>query len=173
MKTFLINLIIVLVLLVCPTCCVVKSIQFDQQCAGYIKQAADANTVELALERLNMAIDYVEANNLIKGYTSIMWQTEDENIGFWYDNLKACQHELQIGLNGTPLEKTNLLLKIRESLVDNHERGVSLTIPNGISRYPHNLLWGILNLISILGICVIISYGLYLFYEYYYNFLEL
>lgn len=161
MKTFLINLVIILVCLVCPTCCVVKHVQFNQQCAGYIKQAADANTVELSLERLNLAINYVEANNLTSGYTSVMWRTEDENIGFWYDNLKACQHELQTGLNGTPLEKTNLLLKIRESLLDNHEGNDSLTIPDGISRYPHNLPWGILNLISILGIFIIISYRLY------------
>lgn len=157
MKTFLINTVIILLCLICPTCCTVKSIQFDQQCAGYIKQAADANTVELALERLNLGIDYVEANNLTSGYTSVIWRTEDENIGFWYNNLKACQKELNAGLNQTPLEKTNLLLKVRESLVDNHDGSISLTIPPGISRYPTNLLygiWGFLSSIILLGLII-------------------
>jgi len=166
MKIFLINVVIVLVCLVCPTCCVVKSVQFDQQCAGYIKQATDANTVELALERLNMAIDYVEEHDLTEGYTSVMWRTEDENIGFWYENLKACQHELQAGLNGTPLEKTNLLLKIRESLVDNHDGGITLTIPGGISRYPNNLLYGLWGLLSFFGIIGIVLWDLYQGWEY-------
>ena len=158
MKTFLINLVIMLICLVSPVYCIINSIKFDQQCSGYIKQAADANTVELALDRLNIAIDYIEKNDLTSGYTSAVWKTEDENIGFWYDNLKACQHELQEGLNGTSLEKTNLLLKIRESLVDNHNGDVSLTMPSGISRYPNNLLWGIYNLFSMLlfAICLTI-----------------
>ena len=166
MKTFLINAVIIIVCLICPTCCAVKNIQFDQQCAGYIKQAADANTVELALERLNMAIEYIEANNLTSGYTSVMWRTENENIGFWYNNLKACQQELQAGLNESPLEKTNLLLKIRESLIDNHDGGITLTIPDGISRYPDNLLYGICGLLSLLGIIGIVLLDLYKGWEY-------
>ena len=166
MKTFLINVVIILLCLVCPACCAVKSVQFDQQCAGYIKQAADANTVELALERLNIAIEYVEEHDLTEGYTSVMWRTEDENIGFWYENLKACQHELQEGINGTPLEKTNLLLKIRESLVDNHGGGITLTIPDGISRYPNNLLYGLLGWLSFLGIIGIVLWDLYGCWEY-------
>lgn len=161
MKTFLINVVIILACLICPTCCVVKNIQFDQQCAGYIKQAADANTVELALERLNMAINYVEKHNFTEGYTSVIWRTEDENIGFWYENLKACQHELQEGLNGTPLEKTNLLLKIRESLVDNHDGGITLTIPNGISVYPNNLLFGLWGWLSSLVILILVIWDIY------------
>lgn len=166
MKTFLINVVIVLACLVCPTCCVVKSVQFDQRCAGYIKQAADANTVELALERLNMAIEYVEKHNLTDGYTSVLWRTEDENMGFWYENLKACKHELQEGLNGTPLEKTNLLLKIRESLVDNHDGGTTLTIPDGISRYPNNFPYGLMGLLSGLVIVILVLWDLYQGWEY-------
>jgi hypothetical protein len=50
--------------LIVPTIVIVKSVQFNQQCAGYLKQAADANTVELALERVNMALDYIESHGL-------------------------------------------------------------------------------------------------------------
>lgn len=39
--------------LVAPTALIVKSVKFDQECGGYLKQAANAATPELALERLN------------------------------------------------------------------------------------------------------------------------
>lgn len=143
-------LFIGLVALIGPVVTIVKSVQFQQQCSGYIKQAADANTAELALSRINTAIGYVESHGLTSGYTSVAWKTEDENIGFWYENLKACQEELTNCLDGTQLEKSNVLMKVRESLTDEGEKGTTLTIPSGISRYPNNLLFGIWNLISVL-----------------------
>lgn len=137
-----------------------KSIQFDQQCGGYLKQAADANTVEIALERLTLAINYIEKHNLTNGYTSILYNTEDENIEFWYKNLKACQSELQNCFGCTQLEKSNVLMKVRESLTDNKKNGTTLTIPDGIYIYPNNLVWAILTWFSILvfAIFVIILY---------------
>ena len=134
--------------LITPTVCVVKSIQFKQNCSGYLKQAADANSAELALARLNIALDYIERHGLTDGYTSVLWRTEDENIGYWYQNLKVCQHELSDCLDGTQLEKSNVLMKVRESLTDEGKDGTGLTIPHGISRYPDNLLLGILRLLS-------------------------
>ena len=64
-------------------------VEFEQNCTGYLKQAADANTIELAIDRLDKAIEYAESKNWTDGYTSILWKTEDENIGFWYKNLKS------------------------------------------------------------------------------------
>lgn len=153
-------LLIGLTLIIGPTVCIVKSIKFTQQCSGYLKQAADANTAELALSRINIAIEYVEDHELTSGYTSAIWRTEDENIGFWYENLKACQEELTRCLDGTQLEKSNVLMKVRESLTDDGEKGTKLTIPNGISRYPYNLLFGIWNLISIIALLFLIGYFL-------------
>ena len=122
-----------------PICCIIKSVKFDQQCSGYIKQAADANTPELALERINIAIDYIERNGLTKGYTSVLWRTEDENVGFWYRNIKACQKELSDCIGGTQLEKSNVLMKAHEALTDDDGKPIA---PPGISRFPNNLFWG-------------------------------
>ena len=119
MKYFIASLLIVLGLIT-PVSCTVKTIQFKQDCAGYLKQAADA------------------------GYTSVLWTTEDENIGFWYENVKACKSELEACLNSSQLEQTNVLMKVRESLMD----GKELTIPNGISRYPNNAVWMIFGWLS-------------------------
>ncbi len=141
--------------LICPTICIIKWISFTQNCEGFLKQVADANTPEIALERLNIARNYIESHNITNGYTSIVYRTEDENVEFWYRNIVACQNELELCLESSQLEKTNVLMKVRESLTDEGEKGTVLTIPDGISRHPHNVLWAILNTIS--GIILIAS----------------
>lgn len=148
---FILGLCLIIVGAIVPTICIVKSIQFDQNCEGYLKQAADANTVELASERISKALEYIEENNLTTGYTSVLWKTEDENVEYWYNNIKACQSELKMAVNSSQLEKTNLLMKVRESLTDigkGDNGGTIITIPKGISRYPNNTSWGVLRWIS-------------------------
>lgn len=126
----------------------VAQIEFDQNCGGYLKQAADANTAELALKRLDKAVKYAEERGLTKGYTSVFYKTEDDNIGYWYQNLKACQKELQEVIGKSQLEQTNVLMKVRESLTDDGENGTELTIPGGIARYPNNVFYGLLMLLA-------------------------
>jgi len=125
-------------------------LEFDQNCGGYLKQAADANTAELSLKRLNMAVKYAEDHGLTEGYTSVFYKTEDDNIGYWYQNLKACQKELQEVIGKSQLEQTNVLMKVRESLTDNGKEGTELTVPSGIACYPNNMFYGILTLLGIL-----------------------
>ena len=149
MKKFL-ALVILAIGLICPTITIVKSIQFNQGCKGYLKQTADANSIELALERLNKAIDYVEANNLTSGYTSMVYRTEDENIEFWYNNLLTCKQELTECIESSQFEKTNVLMKVRESLTDQSEHGIVITYPPGLSRYPNNKTFAFFNFFSLL-----------------------
>lgn len=135
---------------------IVKSITLNQKCTGHLKRAADANTVETASAELEIAIAYLEKNNLTDGYTSVFWKTPDEDIEFWYNNLKASQNELlKVDSTTSSLEKSNLLMKLRETLIDNGEKGDALTVPDGLSRYPNNFLWGLL-----MGLGVIIIVGL-------------
>lgn len=56
--------------------------------------------------------------------------------------------------DATSLEKSNLLIKLRESLTDEEKNGVSVTIPDGISVYPNNVLyfwWGLFSGIFCFG----------------------
>lgn len=146
------NLAIALIIcaFIVPIICIVRGVVFNQNCGGYLEQAANANSVELALERLNVAIEYVEEHNMTDGYTSVLWKTESDNIDYWYRNLKTCQEELETCVNSSQLEKTNVLLKVRESLTDEGKDGTKLITPGGISRYPNNALFGIFNWISLL-----------------------
>ncbi len=142
--------ILLLACCVMPVSTVVMNVEFRQDCSGYLKQAADANSVEIALNRIDKALKYIEANGMTNGYTSVFYRTEDENVCFWYQNIKACKKELASCINSTPLEKTNVLMKVRESLTDQGENGTVLTIPSGISRYPNNALYATLNIISLI-----------------------
>ena len=71
---------------------------------------------------------------------------------FWYKNMKAAYEELDsLPEDATDLEKTNMLMKLRESLVDSAEDCISVTHPEGISIYPDNVLyfwWGLLSFIA-------------------------
>ena len=128
---------------------ITKQIELKQNITGYLKRAADANTIALANEELTKSIDYLESNNLTNGYTSILWKTPDEDLDFWYRNLKASQSELQNLKSESALERTNVLIKLRETLLDSGEKS-KVTVPDGLSVYPNNKLWAFLMLIGIL-----------------------
>lgn len=136
---------------------IIKSIQFNQACGGNLKRAADANSVEIAKQELKTALDYMEVNSLTSGYTSVLWKTPDEDIGFWYKNLKTAYNELDsLPENSSSLEKSNMLIKLRETLLD-HGKTDTITVPDGISRYPQNAFWGVMMWIS--GIVLLVSWA--------------
>jgi hypothetical protein len=128
-----------------------KSVVFKQNVTGYLKRAADANTIELAEIELSRVIRYLEEQELTTGNTSIFWDTPDNEIDFWYQNLKASQKELQNLDSDSPLERTNVLMKLRETLVDTGEK-TSVTVPDGLSVYPNNGLWAFLMLAAFLSL---------------------
>jgi hypothetical protein len=143
MKKYLISALLLLFSLGVFGVRISEKVAFKQNVSGYLKRAADASTIDLANAELTKVIDYLEANKLTSGHTSILWETPDEDIGFWYQNLKASQQELQNLNSNSALERTNVLMKLRETLLDTGER-TNVTIPKGLDVYPDNLLWGIL-----------------------------
>ena len=132
------------------------NIVFKKEVTGYLKRATDASTIDLALKDLQTAIKYLENNNLTKGFTSIIYESPSEDIAFWYQNLKASEAELIKAKNSSSLEKTNVLLKLKESLSDEGKKSSSVTYPEGISIYPNNKLVTILFWISLLWIPLLI-----------------
>ena len=112
-----------------------KDIQFDIQCKGYLELAANANSIELAKSNLDKAIQYIEKNQLTSGNSAIFIKSPSNNITFWYANLKACQKEVwELSVKGgTTLEQTNLLMKLRESLLNNEV----VIVPEFLSIYPY------------------------------------
>ena len=108
---------------------------------GYLKRAGDANSVELAKENLEAALNNIEAWGWTSGNTGILWNSPGNDVGFWYTNIKSALAELeQVQPEATQLEKTNILMKLRESILDDGE-SVNVTAPGGIYVFPHNTLF--------------------------------
>ncbi len=71
-------------------------------------------------------------------------------------NLKAVQTDLNsINLEKiTPLEQSNVLMKVRETILDDGSEGVSVTAPSGITIYPSNGVYCLFGIITfIVGAC--------------------
>ena len=111
---------------------IVQCMQFSANCGGYLKLSADAGSVDIAEKHLSTAIKYLEDNELTSGQTKIFVRYPKNDIGLWYENLKDMQTQLQsMQTEGyTELEQSNLLMKLREVVLDG---GGCLTLPFCIS----------------------------------------
>lgn len=120
-------------------------------CEQHLARAANANTVETAAEELGTALAYIEKERWTEGYTSLFVDTPDNDVGYWYRNIQSSLTELKSLAEGTtPLEKSNLLLKLRETLLDDDGK---VTAPKGISAHPNNKTYAVAFLIF--GICAV------------------
>lgn len=118
---------------------VYKGIQYDIHVGGHLKRAADSNTVERAKTEVDTALKGIEDRGWTEGSTHVLWETPATDVGFWYDNLKEASEELaSITEKSTPLERSNMLMKLRETILDEGE-SVSVTSPGGISIHPNNV----------------------------------
>lgn len=137
---------------------ITKQVNFTQECGGYLKRATNANTVELAVYNLEKAILYLENNGITTGYTSVLWKTPDEDVEYWYKNLKSAYNELKSLPTDNKLLCDNALMKLKETLIDNTKDGDRLVVPNGISRYPNNKSWAIFIILASFALfCAIID----------------
>jgi hypothetical protein len=127
---------------------------YEQNCGGHIERAAHANSIPTTEAELRTALNYIEAHGLTHGYTSVTYQTPDEDVGFWYANLKAGLTELEgLGPQSNPLEQSNVLMRLREAL--------SKT-PSGISVFPDNKFYAWFGWLSGLGLvvgCILFVFG--------------
>ncbi|MCL2351276.1 MAG: hypothetical protein FWC55_01960 [Firmicutes bacterium] len=123
--------------------------QFSVGCGQYLRRAATANSISLAASNLDSAIQYLEDRNLTSGQVSIFLKQPQNDITYWYSNLKSAQTGLQnMKSDATQLEVSNELMKIKESLISTTSDGEALILPEGIEIYPHN---GLLFWMSLIG----------------------
>ena len=85
---------------------------------------------------------YAEKNGLTEGTVSIFLKDPANDIGFWYQNMKTAYVELEnLPEEATALEKSNVLMKVKESLTGNNKNGQFVRHPSGISIYPYNIAY--------------------------------
>lgn len=138
-------------------------VNYNIHVGGRLQRAANANTVETAQEEISHVVTELERRGWTKGSTHILWWEPENDVGFWYNNLKASLEELKkVRPETTQLERSNLLIKLRETILDHGGNGSTVvTAPPGISVFPNNVgycIWGwgsfILLLVSGSGLAV-------------------
>lgn len=121
---------------------IINEVQFGISVTDYLKRAADANTVELAVENLDTAITELERRGVTSGNTGVLWQSPANDVSFFYANLTSARAELEaLTPETTPLERSNMLMKLRESIADHGEGGTTITGPGGLAVHPNNPFW--------------------------------
>jgi len=137
---------------------IVRSIQFNINCSAYMQRASEANTIELARENLRRAITCAEDWNLTEGTVSVFIENPVNDIFFWYNNMVEVYQVLEeLPEDVTPLEQSNVLIKLRESLRGNRDGTTSLVYPQGISVYPQNkalFWWAAISVIGMLPLSI-------------------
>jgi len=119
----------------------VQSIEFTRNCKGYLKRAADANTIQLARQELAKAVEYLQSAKLNSGGTHVLYATPNCELDFWYENLNSSLVELEsFPTDQDPLTVSNQLLKLRETIMDNGDHGTKVTVPPNVHVFP-NQFW--------------------------------
>lgn len=135
-----------------------KANQFESNVGTNLIQASVAIGAQTASEKLDIAIKYLESQNLTNGSTMIIGNNNySTDIGFWYNNLKNLLMEIQsTPKNMSQLEQVNLRQRIRSVIYCPYSYGIG---PRGISVYPHNMIVGIWGWLSLFGLVALsISY---------------
>lgn len=139
---------------------IIKGCQFSADCTDYLRLAGDANNVDVAEKHLSTAIEYIENNDLTSGYTKIIRYYPSNDFGLWYENLKTAQTQLQEMQDReyTELEESNMLMKLRETLLNDagsvtHPEGASMKENYTLMFWLNLLLWVPCLLIGILLCC--------------------
>jgi hypothetical protein len=127
----------------------------ETRCLQYLKQAADANTVDIAKDSMDKALAFIDAQQWQAGNTGIILSQPKNDVGFWAKNLRGAKKELDdVRPDATPLERSNMLMKLRETLLDNDSKGTTITHPGGISLFPYQVvawIWFIVALLMAIG----------------------
>ncbi len=141
-----------------------SEVTFSVECGGHIVNAANANTIDLARQEMEEVVKYINDHRVQPGFTSVVYNTPDEDVGFWVSNMRASLEELkQIKPDATSLEKSNVLIKLRETLTHKASGGAAISVPEGISIYPNNMafmIWGWFSLVLLVAGVVLFLLGL-------------
>jgi len=139
--------------------------QFNKNCGDYLKLTGDAPTVERADGFLEKAIAYIEKTNRVSGNSSIIFKKPTNDVGIWYAQIKAAKETTEKiitrGEGVSQLERDNALMKIRETVLDQGEKGTMVTTPDWISLFPYQLfkiiLWPLLSVVfGLIGVVIVI-----------------
>jgi hypothetical protein len=125
---------------------------FKRNCSWHLALAAESANIELATRHIELALKYIDANELNVGYTSLIYKTPNEDVGFWRENIAASLAELkQVKPETGQYERTTILLKLGSNLTSRGAWGSTVTAPQGTSIFPYNWLFAFWATVSTVG----------------------
>lgn len=114
-------------------------LKYRRDISGHLKRAANANTIETAAQELETALVRMEARGMTSGTTAVFYATPADDVGYWHRNLREAHAELKaLPSDAAPLERSNMLLKLRETILEQDSDGEDVTQPGGIAVFPNN-----------------------------------
>lgn len=141
-------------------------LSFKANCTDWLSSAANASTVMIAHDRLSVALSYLEKRNLNSGSTHIIYYSPVNDVSLWYKNIKSSQTELSLLIEHDDelsvgqdkhLRESNVLMKLREVLLDNGE----IVKPPNIALYPHIVSYYVLGTLSV----ILGGFGIFLYMQ--------
>lgn len=152
---------------------------------SHLSGAAISVDVEEAHRELGLAIKAMESRGMTEGYTSVLWKSEGDNVGAFYDRLKRLrksisdEYEVEVVYgegdgfiaDGEPVAlepKAKAMMLEAQAFALEHLRHVltdkeeNVRTPEGISRFPENK--GMASLFAAQFFCLFV--GLYLLIRY-------
>ncbi len=143
-RVFLIRLSIIgppALIVACALTMAYKEFSARRDVVDYLKLAADAPTLPLAERYLSTAVRNMEARRWTSGSTALIFKVPLRDLGFWYQNTKgaldAIETLIATDASLTPVDRSNALVKLRETLMD----GNHLTFPEWAELAPYNALF--------------------------------
>jgi len=122
-------------------------LSYERDIGGHLKRAADANTIGLAKQELEYALAGMKIRGCTSGQSQLLIYTPKCDVKFWHDNIQSAYDELEhFPTDAKPLEISNQLMKLRETLIDEGQ-SPSVTAPPRISLFPNQFTFAL----SILG----------------------
>ena len=129
-----------------------SEIIFEKHVTSYLFVAQRSIEPEMVNDNITYAINYMEANGLSHGYTSVFQKTEDENMDVWVQQLRDIR-----GFVINSNQKSTAVRAMQNILADGHGK---IHTPKGAAIAGHNKVmwwWGVLSLLATL---VSLIYGL-------------
>lgn len=121
---------------------IMRNINLNVTCIGFLERAANANTTTLAEQQLEKALAEIERRGWTNGSSAVMFNHPQCDIGYWHENLTASLEELKsLPDTATGLEKSNMLMKLRETLYEQGEKSAHIILPPNINYYPNQVAW--------------------------------
>lgn len=137
----------------------VRDIHNQRDVKGWLELAASAPTVERADEFLGKAIDGIERKGWTSGNSALFFRNPDMDLAIWYSQItgaKATTSDI-MGRDATQLERDNALMKIREVLTEDGEKGTKIDCPGNLTWFPGQL--GIFCIAIFAGLALSVALG--------------